>query len=58
MVSYIRALLETFHNPVHTGTGKRPRLRPWRNVTSAQVVKRYEWRRVVATARRMIDGTR
>ena len=57
LCSYIRAIRETFRDPVHTGTGGRPRLRPWRNVLIAQVVKRYERRRVVATDRRMIDGT-
>jgi transposase-like protein len=57
LVSYIRAIRETFRDPVHTGTGGRPRLRPWRNVLIAQVVKRYERRRVVETERRMVDGT-
>src|SRR5262245_6740272 len=57
LCSYIRAMRETFRDPVHTGTGGRPRLRPWRNILIAQVVKRYERRRVVATARRIIDGT-
>jgi transposase-like protein len=57
LVSYIRAMRETFRNPVHTGKGGRPRLRPWRNVCIAQVVKRYERRRVVATERRIVDGT-
>jgi transposase-like protein/IS1 family transposase len=57
LVSYIRAVRETFRDPVHTGTGGRPRLRPWRHVLIAQVVKRYERRRVVATERRIIDGT-
>jgi transposase-like protein len=57
LVSSIRAIRETFRDPVHTGTGGRPRLRPWRNVLIAQVVKRYERRRVVATERRMVDGT-
>jgi hypothetical protein len=42
---------------VRTGTGGRPRLRPWRNVLIAQVVKRYERRRVVDTERRLVDGT-
>jgi hypothetical protein len=56
LVSYIRAIRETFRDPVHTGTGGRPRLRPWRNICIAQVVKRYERRRVVATARRIVDG--
>src|SRR2546426_2586729 len=57
LVSYIRAIRETFRDPVHTGMGGRPRLRAWRNVLIAQVVKRYERRRVVATERRIIDGT-
>jgi transposase-like protein/IS1 family transposase len=57
LVSYIRAIRETFRDPMHTGQGGRPRLRPWRHVLLAQVVKRYERRRVVATERRIIDGT-
>ena len=57
LVAYIRAIRETFRDPVHTGMGGRPRLRPWRHVLIAQVVKRYERRRVVATDRRIIDGT-
>src|SRR5919109_5042926 len=57
LVSYIRAIRETFRDPVYTGRGGRPRLRPWRNILIAQVVKRYERRRVVATDRRIIDGT-
>ena len=57
LVSYIRAIRETFRDPIHTGTGGRPRLRPWRNVLLAQVVKRYERRRVVETERRIVDGT-
>ena len=55
--TYIRAIRETFRDPVRTGTGGRPRLRPWRNVLIAQVVKRYERRRVVDTERRIVDGT-
>jgi hypothetical protein len=57
LVSSIRAIRETFRDPVHTGNGGRPRRRPWRNVLIAQVVKRYERRRVVATARRIVEGT-
>src|SRR5437867_5791599 len=57
LVSYIRAIRETFRDPIHTGKGGRPRLRPWRHVFIAQVVKPYERRRVVATARRILDGT-
>lgn len=55
--AYIRAIRETFRDPVRTGQGGRPRLRPWRNVLIAQVVKRYERRRVVETDRRIVDGT-
>src|SRR5918996_3803417 len=57
LCSYIRAIRETFRDPVHTGTGGRPRLRPWRNVLIAHVVKRYERRHVVDTERRIVDGT-
>jgi len=57
LCSYIRAIRETFRDPVPTGKGGRPRLRPWRHVLIAQVVKRYERRRVVATERRIVDGT-
>src|SRR5256712_8717046 len=46
LVSYIRAIRETFRDPVHTGTGGRPRLRRWRHVCIAQVVTRYVQRRV------------
>src|SRR3954471_19035125 len=57
LVSDSRAMRETLRDPGHTGKGGRPRLRPWRHVFIAQVVKRYERRRVVAPERRMIDGT-
>jgi len=55
--TYIRAIRETFRDPVHTGKGGRPRLRPRRHIFIAQVVKRYERRRVVATERRIVEGT-
>ena len=57
LVSYIRAIRETFREPVHTGQGGRPRLRRWRNIWLAQVVKRYERRRVIETERRILEGT-
>jgi len=57
LVAYIRAMRETFRDPVHTGKDGRPRLRPWRHVVIAQVVKRYERRRVGETDRRILDGT-
>ena len=56
-LTYIRAIRETLRDPVHTGKGGRPRLRPWHNVLIAQVVKRYERRRVVETERRIVAGT-
>jgi transposase-like protein/IS1 family transposase len=57
LVAYIRAIRETFRDPVQTGKGGRPRLRRWRHVLIAQVVKRYERRRMVETDRRIVDGT-
>ena len=55
--SYVRAIRETFRAPVQTGRQGRPRLRPWRNVCIAQVVKRYAQRRVVDVECRIVDGT-
>jgi hypothetical protein len=52
-----RAIRETVREPVQTGTGGRPRRRPWQNVWIAQVVKRDERRRVVETERRIVAGT-
>ncbi len=57
LCSYIRAIRETFRDPVRTGEQGRPRLRPWRNLCIAQVVKRYAQRRVVEVERRIVDGT-
>jgi len=55
--TYIRAMRATCRDPMRTGTGGRPRLRPWRHVLSAHVVKRSERRRVVDTERRLVDAT-
>jgi transposase-like protein/IS1 family transposase len=57
LCTYIRAIHEAFRDPMRTGGSGRPRLRPWRNALIAQVVKRYERRRVVETERRIVDGT-
>src|SRR5712692_3964407 len=57
LCSYIRAIRETFRDPQSTGAPGRPRLRPWRNICIAQVVKRYDQRRVVDVERRIVDGT-
>jgi IS1 family transposase len=55
--SSIRAIRETFRDPQSTGAPGRPRLRPWRHLCIAQVVKRYVQRRVVDVERRIVDGT-
>ncbi|ETW96132.1 MAG: hypothetical protein ETSY1_27815 [Candidatus Entotheonella factor] len=55
--AYIRAARETFRDPVVTGHSGRPRLRPWRHLMIAQVIKRTERRRVVEIERRIVDGT-
>jgi transposase-like protein len=57
LCAYIRAIRETFRDPVRTGAHGRPRLRPWRHVYIAQVVKRYARRHVVDVERRIVDGT-
>jgi transposase-like protein/IS1 family transposase len=57
LCSYVRAIRETFRDPERTGAPGRPRLRSWRNVCIAQVVKRYAQRRVVDVERRIVDGT-
>jgi hypothetical protein len=57
LCSDIRAIRETFRDPVQAGAPGRPRLRPWRHVCLAQVVKRYAQRRMVEVERRLVDGT-
>src|SRR5215831_6684883 len=57
LCAYIRAMRETFRDPARTGAHGRPRLRPWRHVYIAQVVKRYAQRHVVDVERRIVDGT-
>jgi len=57
VVSYIRAMRDTCRDPMPTGKSGRPRLRRWRHVVIAHVVKRDERRRVIETERRIIDGT-
>ena len=57
LCSYVRAIRETFRDPIHAGGQGRPRLRLWRNLCIAQVVKRYAQRCVVDVERRIVDGT-
>ena len=53
----LRAMRQTVREPVRPGPGGRPWRRPWRTVLSAHVVTRSARRRVVGTARRMVEGT-
>jgi transposase-like protein/IS1 family transposase len=57
LCSYIRAVRETFRDVVRTEKRGRPRLRAWPNICMAQVVKRYEKRRVVDVERRIVQGS-
>ena len=57
LCAYVRAIRETFREPVHTGAPGRPQLRPWRNLCMAPGVKRYAQRRVVDVERRIVEGT-
>ena len=58
LCSYVRAIRETFRTPVRTGKPGRPSLQAWKALCLAQVIKRYEHRRVVAVTRRIVQGTR
>jgi IS1 family transposase len=56
LVAYVRATREAFRDKVQTGKrGQQPR-RVWRRLLMAQVVKRYERRRVTDVERRAVHG--
>jgi transposase-like protein/IS1 family transposase len=55
--AYPRAIRETFRDPLPTGKPGRPRLRSWRTLYIAQVVKHSVQRRVVSVERRILAGT-
>ena len=57
LCSYVRAIRETFRDVVRTGERGRPRRRAWKSRLIAQVVKRYEKRRVVEVERRIVQGS-
>jgi IS1 family transposase len=57
LCTYIRAIRETFRDAVRPGARGRPRFRRWRSLLIAQVVKRYEKRRVVDVGRRIVQGS-
>ena len=58
LCSYVRAIRETFRDPLPTGKPGRPRWRAWKHILIAQVIKRYAKRRVVAVTRRIVQGPR
>jgi transposase-like protein/IS1 family transposase len=58
LCSYVRAIRETFREPLPTGKPGRPHWQAWKNILIAQVIKRYAKRRVVAVTRRIVQGTR
>jgi transposase-like protein len=55
--SSIRAMRKTLRDPQAPGAPGRPRLRPWRTLCLAPVVKRSAQRRVVEVERRSVAGT-
>jgi transposase-like protein len=58
LCSYVRASREAFREREGTGRRGRPRLRVWGRLLLAQVVKRYEKRRVRDVERRVVHGRR
>jgi transposase-like protein/IS1 family transposase len=55
--AYRRAIRDTFRDPLPTGKPGRPRLRPWKTLYMAQVIKHCVQRRVVSIERRIVAGT-
>jgi IS1 family transposase len=55
--AYVHAVQRVFREPVPTGQGGRPRLRPWDGVCLAQVVKQYAQRQVVGVVHRIVQGS-
>ena len=55
--AYPRAIREAFRDALPTGKPGRPRLRLWKTLAIAQVVKHYVQRRVVRVERRIVVGT-
>ena len=58
LCSYVRAIRETCRDRVYTGQPGRPRWRAWKDILIAQVIKRYEKRRMIAVTRRIVQGSR
>jgi hypothetical protein len=59
LATYVNAVRRVFRDPVpRDGQTGRRRLRPWRGIYIAQVVKQYAKRHVVAVERRIVQGSR
>jgi transposase-like protein len=56
LISYVRATREAFRDRLHTGAPGAPPYRVWPRLLLAQVIKRYEQRRVVGVERRVQHG--
>ena len=54
--SYVRAVLNVFRDPVHTGQRGRPRLVVWADLHSVQVVKHRVGQRLDSIERRVVHG--
>jgi len=55
--TYLKRFRRAFRTPQRSGKRGRPRLVAWAGVVVGQVVKRYQRRRVVAVAQRLVQGT-
>mgnify|MGYP006300987741 FL=1 len=56
-VGYVKAIRNTFREPLTTGKPGRPRLRPWDGIHIAQVVKQYAGKRVSGVVQRLVQGS-
>ena len=55
--AYLKAIQRTFREAIPSGKPGRPRLRPWDGLQIAQVIKRYQGRRVTGVLQRIYQGT-
>jgi transposase-like protein/IS1 family transposase len=54
--AYVQAIQLVFRSPLPNGKRGRPRLISWSDIHIGQVVKRYQGKRVVDVARRLVQG--
>lgn len=55
-IAYVQAIQQVFRNPLPSGNRGRPQLVSWPDIHIAQVVKRYQGKRIVDITRRMAQG--